>query len=435
MATDECEQNTPINVAMQLTNIPTNFYRKYHERIYLLFFFLSHHFTATACPLRHQLIPAATSSLQLTPAASSRPAHSYSLQRLLAHSCSTLLTSRYLFQHPLMPDDLIQCPLTSSDQFQRPLMSGYRSQTNDLCRLTIHLDTGAAISVIPPTNRSTLNPTKFQVRAANGSTIETYGNEELTLNINLRRGFKWSFTVADVRTPLLSADFLAHYNLAVHMKTRTLSDNTTSIKITEITSSFNTTRISVATQHDPHYVEILRWYKDLTQSIKPTDAGDHHTQHHIKTTGQPAYSRPRRLPLHKLGYAKKAICVDYQKLNASTVPNRYHVPHIHDFASGLQGARIFSKIDLTKAYYQVPVTPEDIPKTAVTTPFGQFEFLKMPFGLRKAAQTFQRLMEEVLRGLPYVYAYIDNILVASRDADLHKQHLEEVFRHLTHYGL
>ncbi|CAE1260590.1 unnamed protein product [Acanthosepion pharaonis] len=117
----------------------------------------------------------------------------------------------------------------------------------------------------------------------------------------------WSFTVADVKTPLLGADFLAHYNLAVHMKARTLSDNTTSIKITGIPSSFNTTRISVATQHDPRYVEILRRYKHLTQPIKPTDAGDHQTQHHIKTTGQPASSRPRRLPPHKLAYAKKAF--------------------------------------------------------------------------------------------------------------------------------
>ncbi|CAE1324895.1 unnamed protein product [Acanthosepion pharaonis] len=169
------------------------------------------------------------------------------------------------------------------------------------------VDTGAAISVIPPTNRSALKPTPFQLRAANGSPIETYGNKELTLNINLRRDFKWSFTVADVRIPLLGADFLAHYNLAVHMKTRTLSDNMTTIKITGIPSSFNTTRISVATQHDPHYVEILRRYKHLTQPIKPTDAGDHQTQHHIKTTGQPAYSRPQRLPPHKLAYAKKAF--------------------------------------------------------------------------------------------------------------------------------
>lgn len=109
------------------------------------------------------------------------------------------------------------------------------------------MDTGAAISVIPPTNRPTLKPTSFQLRAANGSTIQTFGNKELTLNLNLRRDFKWSFTLADVKTPLLGADFLAYYNLSVHMRTRTLSDGVTSIKIIGTPSSLNTTGISVAT--------------------------------------------------------------------------------------------------------------------------------------------------------------------------------------------
>ena len=58
----------------------------------------------------------------------------------------------------------------------------------------------------------------------------------------------------------------------------------------------------------------------------------------------------------------------------------------------------------------------------------------MPFGLRNAAQTFQRLMDEVLRRLPFVYAYIDDILIASKDARSHKRHLNEVLRRLTHYG-
>ena len=129
------------------------------------------------------------------------------------------------------------------------------------------------------------------------------------------------------------------------------------------------------------------------------------------------------------------ICIDYRKLNASTIPDRYQVLHIHDFASGLQGPRIFSKIDITKTYHQISVAPEDIPKTAVTIPFDLYEFVKMPFGLRDAAQTFQRLMDEVLRGLLYVNAYIDDILVASKDKESHKQHLREVFRRLSDYEL
>ncbi|CAE1290039.1 unnamed protein product [Acanthosepion pharaonis] len=126
----------------------------------------------------------------------------------------------------------------------------------------------------------------------------------------------------------------------------------------------------------------------------PTRDDSHHTNWRTPTSNftkmlsdgiirpsDSSYASPLHLVL-KPGGKEYRICFDYRKLNASTVPDRYPVPHIHDIAFGLQGARIFSKIDLTKAYHQIPVAAEDIHKTAVTTPFGLYEFLKMPFGLR-----------------------------------------------------
>ena len=73
------------------------------------------------------------------------------------------------------------------------------------------------------------------------------------------------------------------------------------------------------------------------------------------------------------------------------------MPQIQDFSTNLAGAKIFSKVDLVHGYHQIPVHTDDLPKTALT-PFGLFEFLHMPFGLKNAAQAFQRLMNTVCRG-------------------------------------
>ena len=95
-------------------------------------------------------------------------------------------------------------------------------------------------------------------------------------------------------------------------------------------------------------------------------------------------------------------CGDYRRLNTVTIPDRYPLPNIADFSSRIAGSTVFSKLDLQKGYYQVPMAEEDICKTAIITLFGMFEFLRLPFGLRNAGNTFQRMMDSILAIYPTV---------------------------------
>jgi hypothetical protein len=126
------------------------------------------------------------------------------------------------------------------------------------------------------------------------------------------------------------------------------------------------------------------------------------------------------------------LCVDYRPLNVVTIKNKYPLPHIDILFDQLDGAQVFSKIDLCSSYHQIKIRVKDIPKTAFTTRYGLYEYLVMSFGLMNAPAHFLFLMNSVfmLELDQFVVVFIDDILVYSKSMEEHEEHLRIVLQWL-----
>lgn len=132
------------------------------------------------------------------------------------------------------------------------------------------------------------------------------------------------------------------------------------------------------------------------------------------------------------GKTKWRIVVDFRKLNEKTIDDKYPIPNIADILDKLGNCQYFSTLDLASGFYQVEMAPEDIPKTAFNVEHGHFEFLRMPMGLKNSPSTFQRVMDNVLRGLQNVIClvYLDDLVIFSTSLQEHINNLEKVFKRL-----
>ena len=131
------------------------------------------------------------------------------------------------------------------------------------------------------------------------------------------------------------------------------------------------------------------------------------------------------------------LCVDYRQLNAKTRKDAYPLPRIEESLDALTGATLFSTLDLASGYHQVPMAERDKDKTAFCTPFGLFEFNRMPFGLCNAPSTFQRLMERIFSDQSFhsLLLYLDDIVIFSSSFQQHLQRLEVVLGRLKEHNL
>ena len=129
-------------------------------------------------------------------------------------------------------------------------------------------------------------------------------------------------------------------------------------------------------------------------------------------------------------------CVDYRKLNAVTKFDAYPMPRIDKMLDAIGNAKYTSTLDLAKGYWQIPMDKQDCEKTAFSSPLGLFQFTVMPFGLSGAPASFQRMMDQTLRGLnDFVGVYLDDIVIYSLTWKEDLVHLQQVLERLQDAGL
>jgi hypothetical protein len=177
-------------------------------------------------------------------------------------------------------------------------------------------------------------------------------------------------------------------------------------------------------KHGPIYSHNMEEDKELRETIQKQLAS--------------GWIRPSTSPMASpILFVKKKdgsrrMCVDYRRLNAMTVKNSYPLPLTQGLIEKLEGAKIFTKLDLKSGYSLCRIKEGDEWKTAFKTKYGLFKYLIMPFGLSNAPATFQALMNEIFRDLLdiYVIIYLDHILIFSKTEDKHSEHVKEVLRRL-----
>ncbi|WVZ71682.1 LOW QUALITY PROTEIN: hypothetical protein U9M48_020237 [Paspalum notatum var. saurae] len=192
----------------------------------------------------------------------------------------------------------------------------------------------------------------------------------------------------------------------------------------------------------PEITTILKEYSEVFTI--PTALPPHRHYDHtipILPGATPVNSRPYRYShLHKDEIERQIkkkdgswhMCVDYRRLNAITVKNRFPIPLVEEILDELSGSKYFTKLDLTSRYYQVRMAPQDEYKTAFKTHHGHYHFKVMPFGLTNAPATFQCIMNDILSPFlrKFVMVFMDDILVYSPTLSQHVEHLTSVLKQL-----
>ena len=338
------------------------------------------------------------------------------------------------------------------------------------------MDTGSAYSFLPFS--STSPPTGPALLAASGAPIKAWGCRRVQLSAG-GRIFSWKFLQADVTFPIIGADFLANFKMAVDLSGRQLlcpvrlkipleaphagSLAAAAIGVVEAPSSPSLPTVEALGEERSSVVaaavveakeeegvaleveQLMVDYPSVVNSSKKLPKSKHQVKHVIETTcSHLVKAHYRRLDKDKLAAAEQEFlamekqgivrhsksswasplhmvkkkdgtwrpCGDYRQLNLATKPDLYPPPHIEDLSTKLEGMKVFSTIDLRKGVLADPSGSRGCGEDSRHHPLWPVGVPEDAFGPKNAGQTFPRFVDEILAGIPQVFVYMDDILVA-----------------------
>ena len=328
------------------------------------------------------------------------------------------------------------------------------------------LDTGACFNFLPLRDSDTnKEETNFQFLTANGTSIKCFGKTDLEIDVGFGK-MKATFHICAIEQPILGFHFMHQNWLTLDAQLNCLRCPDTEMKVNTIPMPVKD--CEALPVHECKYLDILDLYPNLTVAPNYRKPVKLDIVHHLPTKGQPPNIKTCRVspekyikmkqqieemikscllipsnlefgsPLHLVSKANTTelrLVGDYKVLNKMLTSGSYPLPHLRTAYELLHGSNIFSTVDLKSAFHHVPIALEDVHKTTIRTLVGAYAFTITPFGLSTSVQVFQRLIDTVICGLPFVYAYVDDILIFSKDEKEHLEHHSILFQRLNNFGL
>ncbi|MEE4247203.1 MAG: reverse transcriptase domain-containing protein, partial [Kangiellaceae bacterium] len=310
------------------------------------------------------------------------------------------------------------------------------------------VDTGASVTVMPNSQfaarfpKRCLEKSELKISTYTGEKIKVVGNisVQVSKDANLEAQPLLLHVVEGNGPPLLGRDWIAALDIKFQILAMQMPD------VNHVTSEFKLLFDVSEKGKMKGFKAVLKAKGDATpvfQKARPVpfalkdrvreELENLENQGIIQKVSHSDWASPI-VPVVKSS-GKIRICGDYKQVNKAIYTDPYPLPLIDDILANLAGCKYFFKLDLSQAYHQLELDEESRKFTTINTTNGLYVYLRLPFGVSPAVGIFQRCMENILRGMSGVFAFLDDILITGRTLEEHEQNLRKVFSILEENGL